>query len=113
MNTKNAAAETMKPQRVSAKEIGVRKVLGANVRGLFGLLSKEFLILSFLAFLIASPIAYYLMDQWLQDFAYSVGIRWWIFFIAAFVIVMITLLTVSYQSIRAAINNPVEALRTE
>jgi putative ABC transport system permease protein len=95
------------------KEIGVRKVLGANVSGLFSLLSKEFLMLSFIAFLIASPIAYYLMKQWLQDFAYSVGIKWWIFFVAALLLIMITLSSISYQSIRAAFNNPVKALRTE
>jgi putative ABC transport system permease protein len=95
------------------KEIGVRKVLGASSRGIFGMLSKEFIILAVVSLLIASPIALYLMREWLQDYAYSIGVKWWVFVIAGGLLILITLLTVSYHGIRAAMHNPADSLRTE
>jgi putative ABC transport system permease protein len=95
------------------KEIGVRKVLGASAHGIFGMLSKEFIILAAIALVIAAPIAFYLMREWLQDFAYNIGVKWWIFVIAGGLLILITLITVSYQSIRAAMHNPADSLRTE
>lgn len=95
------------------KEIGVRKVLGASVLNIVGLLSKDFLKLVFIAILIASPIAWYAMSQWLQDFAYKITIPWWIFALAGLLAVGIALLTVSFQSIKAALVNPVKSLRSE
>ena len=95
------------------KEIGIRKVLGASVTQIVKLLSKDFLKLVILGILIASPIAYWAMNQWLQDFAYRVEISWWIFALAGILAIAIALLTVSYQSIRAALANPVKSLRTE
>lgn len=98
-------------QRV--KEIGVRKVLGASVLNLWSLLSKDFVLLVMIAFLIASPIAYYFMHQWLQHYQYRSEISWWIFAVTGAGAMAITLLTVSYQSIRAALENPVKSLRSE
>ena len=95
------------------KEIGIRKVLGASVTQIVQLLSKDFLRLVILGIVIASPIAYWAMNKWLQDFAYRVEISWWIFALAGIVAIVIALLTVSYQSIRAALANPVKSLRTE
>ncbi len=95
------------------KEIGIRKVLGASVNGIVILLSKDFLKLVLLALVIASPIAWYFMNQWLQDFAYRIKINWWMFGLAAIVAVMIALATVSFQAIKAAIANPVKSLRAE
>ncbi len=95
------------------KEIGIRKVLGASVAQIVQLLSKEFLWLVILGIIIASPIAYYFMNKWLQDFAYRTEISWWIFALAGIVAITIALLTVSYQAIRAALMNPVKSLRTE
>lgn len=95
------------------KEIGVRKVLGASVPGIVSLLSKDFLVLVFIAFLIASPLAWYAMHKWLQDFAYRVDIGWWVFLVAGFIAFMIALLTVCFRAIRAAVANPVQSLRTE
>jgi ABC-type antimicrobial peptide transport system permease subunit len=95
------------------KEIGVRKILGASVINLWGLLSKEFVLLVILAFIIATPIAYYFMDQWLQKYEYRTNIVWWIFGAAGFATLLITLLTVSFQSVKAALANPVKSLRTE
>ena len=95
------------------KEIGIRKVLGASVTQIVNLLSKDFLKLVILGIVIASPIAYWAMNNWLQDFAYRVEISWWIFALAGIVAIIIALLTVSYQSIRAAMANPVKSLRTE
>jgi len=98
-------------QRV--KEIGIRKVLGASVAGIIRLISKDFLILVGIAIFIASPIALYVMKSWLQDFAYRINISWWMFFIAGAIALIIALLTVSFQAIRAARANPVKSLRTE
>lgn len=95
------------------KEIGIRKVLGASIPSLVVLLSKEFLILVGIAILIASPIAYYAMDKWLADFVYRIDVGWQIFAMAGCVAVIIALLTVSYQAIRAALMNPVKSLRAE
>lgn len=95
------------------KEIGIRKVLGASVVGIVGLLSKDFLQLVLLALLVASPIAWYLMNGWLADFAYRVDIHWWIFALAGTIAFLIAFLTVSVQSIRAALANPIKALRSE
>jgi putative ABC transport system permease protein len=95
------------------KEIGNRKLLGASVQCLVVLLSKDFIKLVLVALLIASPIAWYLMHMWLQDFAYRININAWIFIIAGFAAVLIALLTVSFQAIKAATSNPVKSLRTE
>ncbi len=95
------------------KEIGVRKVLGADIKSLVALLSKDFLKLVCIAIIVASPVAYYLMNSWLQDFAYRVNISWWIFVVAGTIALLIALLTVSFQAIKAAIANPVKNLRTE
>jgi ABC-type antimicrobial peptide transport system permease subunit len=95
------------------KEIGIRKVLGSSVSGLVILLSKDFLKLVFVSIIIASPIAYYAMNEWLSDFAYQVGIQWWVFVVAGFSAILIAFLTVSFQSIRAALMNPVKSLKSE
>lgn len=95
------------------KEIGVRKVLGASVFSLWQLLSKEFVLLVTLSLLIATPIAWYSMNGWLQSYAYRTNIGWWIFAAAGVGALVITLATVSYQAIRAALANPVRSLRTE
>ncbi|RYF57118.1 MAG: FtsX-like permease family protein, partial [Cytophagaceae bacterium] len=95
------------------KEIGVRKVLGASVASIVALLSSDFLKLVFIALLIASPIAGYVMNGWLQDFAYRISIGWWVFALAGTLAIAIALLTVSYQSIKAALVNPVNSLRSE
>ena len=95
------------------KEIGVRKVLGASVFGLWNLLSKEFITLVFVSFLIAAPVAWYMMNNWLQSYTYRVTINWEIFLLAGLLAVAIALATVSFQSIRAALANPVKSLRTE
>jgi putative ABC transport system permease protein len=95
------------------KEIGVRKVLGASVAGIVGLLSREFVKLILVANLIAWPLAYIAMNSWLQDFAYRVDVGWWVFVLAGGLVLLIALLTVSYQAAKAALANPVEALRYE
>ena len=95
------------------KEIGIRKVLGASVTGIVSMLSKDFLKLVLISILIASPVAYYFMHQWLQDFAYRVNISWWVFALAGIIALLIAFVTVSLQAIKAAIANPVKSLRTE
>ena len=95
------------------KEIGIRKVLGASVGSIVSMLSKDFLKLVVLAAVVAFPIAWWVMNSWLQDFAYHINISWWIFLLAAGVAVLIALITISFQAIRAAIRNPVKSLRTE
>ena len=95
------------------KEIGVRKVLGASITSVVTLLSKDFLTLVVIAILIASPLAWWAMSRWLQDFAYRIAISWWVFGLAGLLAVIIALVTVSFQSIRAAVVNPVKSLRTE
>ena len=95
------------------REIGIRKIVGASVTGIVHLLSYEFLKLVLIAFVIASPIAWLLMNSWLQDFAYRIDIKWWVFALAGFSALSIALLTVSVQAIKAAVANPVKSLRTE
>ena len=95
------------------KEIGVRKVLGSSVAGIVYLLSKDFLRLVAIALLIASPVAWYFMNKWLEDFAYRISMGGWIFVAAGAMALLIALITVSYQAIKAAIANPVKSLRTE
>jgi putative ABC transport system permease protein len=95
------------------KEIGVRKVLGASVLNLWGLLSKDFVFLVLIAFGIATPIAYYFLSNWLQKYTYHTDISWWIFAASGSGALLITLLTVSFQSIKAALMNPVKSLRSE
>ncbi len=95
------------------KEIGVRKVLGASVSSITILLSKDFLKLVFISFVIALPVAYWAMYTWLQNFPYRVAIQWWVFALAGLSAIIIALFTVSFQAIKAAIVNPVKSLRTE
>lgn len=95
------------------KEIGVRKVLGASVSNLWQLLSKDFVVLVLISCLIAAPTAFYFMNEWLQKYTYRTEISWWIFVVTALGALLITLLTVSYQAIRAALMNPVKSLKTE
>jgi len=95
------------------KEIGVRKVLGASVGNVVGLLSKEFLKLVFIAIVIASPVTWFVMNKWLQDFAYRTNISWVVFVVTAVIAIGIALLTISFQAMKAALANPVKSLRTE
>jgi len=104
-------ASFMAEQRI--KEIGVRKVLGASIINLWGLMSKEFVALVTISLFIASPIAYYFMHKWIMNYKYHTEISWWIFVLTAIGAIIITLLTVSYQSIKAATANPVKSLRSE
>jgi putative ABC transport system permease protein len=95
------------------KEIGIRKVLGASVSTIVGLIAKDFLILTLIAVIIASPIAWYFMNDWLQSFAYRININWWVFVLAGISALLIAFITVSLQSIKAAIANPVKSLKSE
>ena len=95
------------------KEIGIRKVLGASVSQVTGMLSKEFLKLVLIASLIAFPVAWWAMSKWLQSFAYRINISWWMFAVAGIAALFIALITVSFQAIKAAVANPVKSLRTE
>ncbi|GAB4018369.1 ABC transporter permease [Spirosoma koreense] len=95
------------------KEIGIRKVMGASVPGIVQLLVKDFVKLVLIAVLIASPIAWYAMHQWLQDFAYRIDVEWWMFGLSGLMALTIALLTVGYRSIKAALMNPVKSLRSE
>lgn len=95
------------------KEIGIRKVLGASTVSIVNLLSKDFLKLVLLAIIVATPVAHYFMDTWLQDFAFRINIHWWYFALAGFIALSIAYLTMSFQSIKAALTNPVKSLRSE
>lgn len=95
------------------KEIGIRKVMGASMQGIVSLLSKDFLLLVLIAFIIASPIAWYAMHRWLQDFAYRINIGWWVFVVAGLAVIFITIITVSFQAIKAALVNPIRSLKSE
>ncbi len=104
------AAYTAEQRR---KEIGVRKVLGSSVAGIVQLLSKDFIRLVLFALLIAGPLAWWMMQNWLESFAYRIEINWWVFAIAGLAAICIALLTVSFQAVKAALVNPVKSLRTE
>ena len=95
------------------KEIGIRKVLGASVTGIVGLLSKDFLKLIAIALMIATPLAWYFMNNWLQNFAYRINVRWYVFVATGIITVLIAFITISFQAIKAAVANPVKSLRTE
>jgi len=95
------------------KEIGIRRVAGAKSSEILILLNKEFIIWVVVAFIIATPVAWYVMHKWLQNFVYKTELSWWIFMLAGIIAFGIALLTVSWQSWRAATRNPVEALRYE
>jgi putative ABC transport system permease protein len=95
------------------KEIGVRKVLGASVPGIVQLLSKDFLKLVLIAIVIATPLSWWLMNNWLQAFSYRVPIAWWMFALAGLVSLIIAMVTVSFQTIKAAVANPIKSLRIE
>lgn len=96
-----------------SKEVGVRKVLGANISSIIILFSKDFLTLVLVAFVISAPVAWYVMEMWLNDFAYRIDMKIWFFIVAILISAIITLITIGYQSFRAAIENPVKALRSE
>ena len=95
------------------KEVGIRKVLGASVNNILFLFSKEFMLLIGIAFLVATPLAYYFMHRWLQDFVYRVEIAWWVIALSGIIALLIALLTISLKAIKAAIANPVKSLRAE
>jgi len=95
------------------KEIGIRKVLGASINGIFQLLSKDFIKPVLFAFCIASPIGWWAMNRWLENFAYHIDIAWWMFGLSGLIAVCIALLTVSSQAFRAAVANPINALRDD
>lgn len=95
------------------KEIGIRKVLGAAISRIVMLISKEFIILISIAFVIAAPVGYYFINKWLRDFPYRITISWWMFALAGLLVIAIALITMSFKTIRAAISNPVKSLRTE
>ncbi|HVX48536.1 MAG TPA: FtsX-like permease family protein, partial [Chitinophagaceae bacterium] len=95
------------------KEIGIRKVLGAGVVSIVLLLSKNFLQLVIAAFIIAAPVAWYAMHTWLQDYSYRINVEWWVFAVAGSLSIIIAVAAVSYQSVKAALANPVKSLKTE
>jgi putative ABC transport system permease protein len=98
-------------QRV--KEIGIRKVLGANVTEIVSMLSKDLLVLVAISFLIAFPLGYYFMENWLQDFAYKITMQWWMFALGGITTLLVAFITMSFKTIKSALVNPVQSLRSE
>jgi putative ABC transport system permease protein len=96
-----------------AKEISIRKVMGASVANIVTLLSKDFVVLVLIAIVISAPAAWFFSNRWLQGFAYHIGLNGWMFLLAGLIVLLITLLTVGFQGVKAALVNPVEQLRTE
>jgi putative ABC transport system permease protein len=96
-----------------SKEIGIRKVLGAGVSGIAILLTKDFVRLVVISIILAIPVAYYFVNQWLENFSYRIGVQWWVFAIVAILALTIAFFTVFFQSIRAALADPVKSLKTE
>ncbi|HTN36108.1 MAG TPA: FtsX-like permease family protein, partial [Arachidicoccus sp.] len=99
--------------QVKRKEIGIRKVLGATAAGIVQLISKDFLKLVVISIFIATPIAWWVMHKWLESFSYKIGISWWVFALAGVFALLIALITVSLQAVKAAIANPVDSLKNE
>ncbi len=99
--------------RSRTKEIGIRKINGANIIEILVLINKDFIRWAIIAFIIAFPAAWYAMYKWLESYAYKTDVKWWIFLLSGVIVLAISLLTVSWQSWRAATRNPVEALRYE
>ena len=95
------------------KEIGIRKILGASVAGIVQLLSKEYVVLIAFAIIIATPISWWAMNKWLENFAYRIQLEWWMFLLAGVIAIVLALITVSFRAIKAATANPVKSLRTE
>lgn len=95
------------------REIGIRKVLGASVANIVSLLSKEFVTLVLLSFIIAAPVAGYIMDQWLREFAYKIELSWWIFALSGAAVLVIALFTIAIQATQSATVNPVKSLKSE
>jgi putative ABC transport system permease protein len=95
------------------KEIGIRKVLGAAVLRILVLISKDFTVLVLIAFVAAIPAGYYAINFWLQDFPYRTTIQWWMFALGGLIAIILALITISFQAIKAALANPVKSLRTE
>ncbi|MFW2477427.1 MAG: ABC transporter permease, partial [Sediminibacterium sp.] len=95
------------------KEIGIRKVLGATISNITTMLSKDFLLLVFIATIIAFPVSWWVMNNWLQGFAFRINIEWWVFILSGFIAILIAMITVSAQAIKASLTNPVKSLRTE
>ena len=104
-------ASFMAAQRI--KEVGIRKVLGASAGNIVYLFSKEFIVLIAIAFAIATPIAWYYMNRWLQGYAYRINVNWWLFAAGGLAAIIIAFATISFQAIKAAVANPVKSLRTE
>ena len=104
-------ASFMAVQRI--KEVGIRKVLGATASNIIYLFSKEFVLLISIAFLFATPLAWYFMNEWLQDYVYRIHISWWLFAASGLLAIFVALATISFQAIKAAVANPVKSLRTE
>jgi putative ABC transport system permease protein len=96
-----------------SKEIGIRKVLGASISGIVTLLSKDFLKLVLISFVIATPLAWWAMNKWLEGFSYRVPVTWWMFALAGLIAILIAFFTVSFQAIKAAVANPTQSLKTE
>ena len=95
------------------KEIGIRKVLGASISEIVQMLARDFVMVIVIAMLIATPVAWYFMNKWLQDFAYKIEIPWWVFILSGSIALVIAMITMGFQAIKAALVNPIKSLRTE